>query len=328
MAKYFKAVKSFKDLKEQYRTLLKANHPDNGGNTETMQEINVEFDALFSIWKQKYETESNQSVNETAESTRSEFYTEFGWKGDNYDVNLSLKEIAKIVRTYVKEKYPTYKFSIRTAYASMCQELHVVMKESPIPIYKTFDELTDKDKTDIYRMLYRDGKFNKNSWYPYELDEAIKDAWKDDYSARYKIINEVTQAVADDVNSFVNSYNYDDSDGRIDYFDRNFYYFGCIGGNGDDIKVVPKTPRVSKKRDDVTVSKSESKSESNCEYEIKESTHTKTGKKIWLVKLLKSLSNDEYQKENQKMKSLKGYYSRFTHSFVFDYDPSEALRMA
>ena len=32
MATYFKNIKSFEDLKRQFRELLKANHPDNGGN--------------------------------------------------------------------------------------------------------------------------------------------------------------------------------------------------------------------------------------------------------------------------------------------------------
>ena len=55
MAKYFKNVKSFDDLKKQYKNLLKKNHPDNGGDLEVMKEINVEFDALFPIWKSRKE---------------------------------------------------------------------------------------------------------------------------------------------------------------------------------------------------------------------------------------------------------------------------------
>lgn len=49
--KHFKNVKSYEDLKDQYKALLKKNHPDNGGDLETMKEINVEYDALFPIWK-------------------------------------------------------------------------------------------------------------------------------------------------------------------------------------------------------------------------------------------------------------------------------------
>ena len=45
MSKYFKSIKSYEDLKNQYKNLLKANHPDNGGDVETMKEINVEYDA-------------------------------------------------------------------------------------------------------------------------------------------------------------------------------------------------------------------------------------------------------------------------------------------
>lgn len=46
--KYFKNVNSYNELKKAYRELLKANHPDNGGNVEVMQAINVEYEALFS----------------------------------------------------------------------------------------------------------------------------------------------------------------------------------------------------------------------------------------------------------------------------------------
>ena len=53
MAKYFKSIKSYDDLKNQYKKLLKANHPDNGGDLEAMKEINVEYDALFAVWKNK-----------------------------------------------------------------------------------------------------------------------------------------------------------------------------------------------------------------------------------------------------------------------------------
>ena len=37
--KHFKNVKSYEDLKDQYKALLKKNHPDNGGDLETMKEM-------------------------------------------------------------------------------------------------------------------------------------------------------------------------------------------------------------------------------------------------------------------------------------------------
>ena len=41
---YFKNISSLSELKEQYRALILTNHPDKGGNTERMQQINAEFE--------------------------------------------------------------------------------------------------------------------------------------------------------------------------------------------------------------------------------------------------------------------------------------------
>ena len=108
MSKYLLNITSYEDLKNKYRELLKANHPDNGGSLEVMQEINSEYDILFRIWKDraaKNNTLKEEEKTETARSTRHNFYTSFGWEGSRYDSNLTLKEIAVNVRNYVKEKY-------------------------------------------------------------------------------------------------------------------------------------------------------------------------------------------------------------------------------
>lgn len=89
--KYFKNIKSLEDLKSQYKGLLKINHLDNGGEVEKMQEINVQYDALFKVWKDRHEEKTGEQVTETAESTRSQFYTEFGWEGSNIFTNLTKK---------------------------------------------------------------------------------------------------------------------------------------------------------------------------------------------------------------------------------------------
>ena len=43
---YFKNIESIEDLKQQYKKLAMENHPDKGGNTETMQAINNEYEQL------------------------------------------------------------------------------------------------------------------------------------------------------------------------------------------------------------------------------------------------------------------------------------------
>lgn len=194
MSKYFKVVKSYEDLKNQYKKLLKANHPDNGGDLEAMKEINVEYDALFAVWKNKKEVETGEEINETADSTRSQFYTMFGWEGSNHDWNRSLKEVAQIVRTYVKEKYPTYKFSVRTSYASMCQELHVTLKESPVEIYKTFEELDNDDFREISKRLFMWGYNDENRINFLNASAEEKKKTIEESNSKYAhILNDVTR---------------------------------------------------------------------------------------------------------------------------------------
>lgn len=334
MAKYFKSVKSYDDLKNQYKKLLKANHPDNGGNVETMKEINVEYDALFTVWKNKKEVETGEEIKETADSTRSQFYTMFGWEGSNHDWNRSLKEVAQIVRAYVKEKYPTYKFSVRTSYASMCQELHVTLKESPVEIYKPFKELTDEEFLQISRRLY----YYDNEKIEYFLNASADEKKKiiEESTNSYKfILNDVTRTVIEDVDAFVKSYNYEDCDGMIDYFHVDFYYFGCCRDNGASVKIVPKTARIKNKKASVRTSgkKEEQPQPEQIEaktngisYKITHGEDTRDGSKLWLVRINETLTRDQYLAENKAMKDRGGYYSKFRHAFIFRVDPTEILK--
>lgn len=332
--KYFKNVKSYENLKEQYKSLLKANHPDNGGDVEIMQEINVQYDALFQIWKNKKEVETGEEIKETADSTRSQFYTMFGWEGSNHDWNRSLKEVAQIVRAYVKEKYPTYKFSVRTSYASMCQELHVDLKESPVEIYKPFEDLTDEEFLQISRRLYyyNDGKIEYFLNAP--ADEKKKIIEESTNSYRF-ILNDVTSAVIEDVDAFVHSYNYEDCDGMIDYFHVDFYYFGCCQDNGASVKIVPKTARIKNKKASVKTSSNEKEQpqpeqiEANTDsisYKITQGEDTRDGSELWLVRINETLTREQYIAENKAMKDRGGYYSRFRHAFIFRVDPTEILK--
>ena len=47
MMKYFENVKTLDELKKQYRRLAMKYHPDMGGSTEAMQQINAEHDAIM-----------------------------------------------------------------------------------------------------------------------------------------------------------------------------------------------------------------------------------------------------------------------------------------
>ena len=322
MSKYFKNIQSLEQLKSNYKDLLKVNHPDNGGDLETMKDINCEYDALFTIWKAKEaDTLTEEQKAETAESTRRHFYSAYGWEGSRYDGSLTLKEISKIVKAYIKEKYPTCKFSVRTHYASMCQELTVDLKEFPSQMYKTGEDLKnegiDYNAEEIRQCMRRmetNGLWTLTCWNDDDFVKAYEKALEENPSF-YGIYTEYFKSVVKDVDAFVNSYNYDDSDSMTDYFDVNFYYFGC-GVSG--CKLVPKTARIKNQENNVTASDQATTEEaSGVSYTIEKSQHTKTGETIYLVKPEAHLDRETFNAENERMKAHGGYYSKFTHSFVF-----------
>lgn len=239
--KYFTNCENLEELKAEFRRLAMIHHPDRGGDVEVMKAINNEYDALFPALKAK----TAAQTTETAQSTRSEFYTANGWKGERYEAGRSLKEIAQLVRAYVKEFFPDYRFSVRTHYASMCQELLIDMKEAPAEIFKPYEEMTDDDINECWRKAVRNSVWTLNSWNKAEEKAEFERIWSK-YGAFYRCLTDKTRATVKAVDEYVNSFNYDDCDSMIDYFDVNFYYFGCLQSPGS-VKIVPRAPRAEKR---------------------------------------------------------------------------------
>lgn len=283
--KYFTNISSFDNLKSQFKALARKHHPDCGGDPEVMKAINQEYDTLFPIWKNR----SGIQTDETASSTRSEFYTQNGWKGENYDRRRDLKDVASIIRSYVKETYPDWKFSVTMDRAS--NSLSVSIKASLVEVKKSLLGNT------IWKMRRADG-----SEYPAEICQ-----------------------IANDVNAVVNSYNFEDIDGMIDYFHVGFWFHGVRIDY--DYKVIAPKARKAKK---ATKEKSpvDDSAMIGDEFTVTESVHTKTGEAIWIVKCNRSLSREEYIEMAGRMKSLGGYYSKFVHGFVFKANPSDVLNVA
>lgn len=321
---YFKNVKSFEDLKEQFKALARKNHPDCGGDAETMKAINAEYDTLFPIWKHRYNATAAEPTTETADSTRTHFYTQNGWAGSKYDSRRTTKEVAALVRAYVKEVYPTYKFSVRFSTASMCSEVHVELVNAPFEIYKKFEELTQEERFKVWQIAEKNHWVEEFGCLDDEYMAILKKAYEEHkFLKRY---TEVIQSVMDDVDREVNSYRYDDSDGMIDYFSTNFYYFNVK--LSDKFKVVEKTARIKNKPENTapaTTDQVDTAALPENEYEITESEHTKTHEKIFVVKVIRTLSREEYLQVKEYMKSLGGYYSKFVHGFIFKENPADLL---
>lgn len=70
--RFFKNVRTLEELKKEYRTLATKHHPDRGGDLETMQAINSEYDEVFKRVKnlhtnakgETYEKETQEQPND------------------------------------------------------------------------------------------------------------------------------------------------------------------------------------------------------------------------------------------------------------------------
>ena len=227
---YFNKVNNLEEAKKLYRELAMKNHPDRGGDMKVMQSINDEFELMCSLL--------SSTVEEGKEAFTSTFYNE-GFTGSRYSSNRSLKEIAILVREYVKAKYPKFKFSVRTEYASMCQKLYITLTEGYTDLFVSEEEYRTKmreyyrhgvrmygrSEEEIQRQIAYDWENKYRNNIQIRSYDNIKDA---DYGLRPEIY-----AMISDVARYAESYNYDHSDSMVDYFDVNFYFFGVSVGRYD-----------------------------------------------------------------------------------------------
>ncbi len=331
--KYFKNVQSYENLKKQYKELIKDNHPDNGGNEEAMKEINVQFDALFAIWKDC--RQKSDETAETAESIRKNFYTQYGWEGKRYDPRMSTTEIAKTIRAYCKEKYPTWKFSVTSSYFAGGSEINIAVMEAPVDIFNReyFSLPMDNDLRNYRRPGYRHDcwenfeKMTEENNYDLQIHRITDN--RDDYD----YLNDIGYAVILDVYGFMQSYNYDDSDSMTDYFDCNFYCNLNIGKWNKGFRIVPKTARIKNKKNVPAAQKNEKQEgsddaalKSGYTYTVTKDTDTRDGSALWVVKITEHLDKEAYIAENKAMKQRGGYYSKYKHGFVFREDPTNKLK--
>lgn len=72
--KYFTNCKTIEEAKKLYRRLAMENHPDRGGDLDTMKAINTEYDEFFNTFKAQHnatvKTTGARPINETPEEFR------------------------------------------------------------------------------------------------------------------------------------------------------------------------------------------------------------------------------------------------------------------
>lgn len=217
---HFKNINSLRELKQQYKQLAIANHPDRGGDTATMQEINAEFDVLFAIWAHAPETtQEERSEGSTGTQYRRHFYTANGWEGSRYDARLSTTEITARIRAYIKLRYKGLKFSIRTKYYSGGSSISLKLVSGPVQMMRD-----DAPRAYISTV----GGCIARGYEDFLTPEGL--------------------AIVKDIDAFAMSYNYDDSDGMIDYFDTNFYFDFHVGSWNAPFKQTAVQPAPASRR--------------------------------------------------------------------------------
>lgn len=67
--KWFDNPQTAEELKQQYKKLAMLHHPDRGGNTQDMQEINAEYERLFSRLKDTHKNRDGETYTSRTETT-------------------------------------------------------------------------------------------------------------------------------------------------------------------------------------------------------------------------------------------------------------------
>lgn len=150
-------------------------------------------------------------------------YTGHGWEGINYKDNLGIKEIAQNVRKVLKQQYPECKFSVTIERYSGGQSMDIRLMVAPfdvfvepninlVPLHQR-DRQPDSETLKYWKDEIERGHYQVNNYY-------IKDSYR---------LTEKAKEVMIFANKLAESFNFDDSDGMIDYFHTNFYLHLAIG---------------------------------------------------------------------------------------------------
>lgn len=160
-------------------------------------------------------------------------YSGYGWQGSRYDRKLSAKEIAALLREEFKKELPGVKVSVRQTWATHTPEITVSIMEAPEAV------LTERVQNGY-------------------LDMA--DSWMEGFRkpGETETIEKLTpygKELVGRIAGTLRSYNYNDSNAQIDYFDRNFFDRVEVGKYDKPFRVVePKKKAETPEPVPVTVS--------------------------------------------------------------------------
>lgn len=204
---------------------------------------NIDYDGSSRLYnKNELERMKNNGIKPMQNS-----YTGGGWEGTKYDSKLSTKEIAKNITDYSKKEFPDVKLARKTDYNGI--DIHIMSSDKDL--YANANDIDKMDSDEVFKTIHEsiggvsrlDDWLNKNNRKnelgSYSTQDA-KDYLKSEletyrnrkgYNATGNewYLSDYGKKVVSGLNKEMNSYNYDDSDGMVDYFDTNFYGYVKIG---------------------------------------------------------------------------------------------------
>lgn len=149
------------------------------------------------------------------------FYTQYGWQGNNYDRKLTTKEIAKLIKQFIKKEYPHFKVSVTTRSTLYTDSINVVIDEQTAEVISNLDELSNNEKSRFIRLIMNAKGSMSGEAFNKIANELIEDKL---FLKNYKFYSDKTLKAIEKIKEFAYSYRQDDSDAMIDYFDTNFYF--------------------------------------------------------------------------------------------------------
>lgn len=197
--------------------------------------------------------------------------------------------------------------------------------------YKVIEDMVGSIKEGQCFTLKSNFNYGRFKGYTYRIHETIYDDGQKRYYA-YKLNGKKTKECTGQANQS-NHWWIFDTEKFLKWFEQGaiaWCHIEEVKTPYEVEKVVKKTIKAQKKDDTTTIVEATQTEETDANaytYKVSEDTDTRTGEKIFLVKVAEKLSRKEYIVVNNYMKSLGSYYSKFKHAFLFKENPTEKLNV-
>ena len=243
-----------------------------------------------------------------------------------------LEEDVKLI-----DKFETFINKIDTTCGGLLGEGDgVIYEKVTVTEYKTenkvVEDVTGSIKEGQLFILKSNFNYGRYKGYTYRIHESTYEDGQKRYYA-YKLNGKKTKECTGQANKSNYWYIYD-TEKFLKWFSQGaiaWCHIEEIKTPYEVEKVVKKTIKAEKKNTTFATTETaqaEETSVNDYTYEISEDTDTRTGEKIYLVKVAEKLSREEYIAVNKYIKSLGGYWSRFKRAFLFRENPVEKLNGA